>query len=150
MAKKSATKKSKARKPAKRSGAVPTPIKTGRGPTPAQIGRDLVRLFNQGLFSQIEDKYWSPKVVSIEGGPVALAWNGRKAVEQKNQGWYAKHVIHGAAAEGPFIGATGFAVRFRIEVEVKDTGARHTMEEVGAYTVQNGKIVREEFMYAQG
>jgi hypothetical protein len=34
-----------------------------------------------------------------------------------------------------------------MDVETKSTGKRETMNEVGVYTVQNGKIIREEFMY---
>ena len=58
--------------------------------------------------------------------------------------------MHGASAEGPFVGATGFAVKFTIDLETKSTGKRETMTEVGVYTVKNGKIVQEEFMYHAG
>jgi len=34
-----------------------------------------------------------------------------------------------------------------MEVRDKASGATRTMKEVGVYTVRNGKIVREEFMY---
>ena len=53
----------------------------------------------------------------------------------------------GAAAEGPFLGSSGFAVRYRMQYKVRASGEIKTMSEVGVYTVQNGKIVREEFMY---
>jgi hypothetical protein len=33
-----------------------------------------------------------------------------------------------------------------MDVETKSTGAREWMEEIGVYTVKDGKIVREEFM----
>jgi hypothetical protein len=35
-----------------------------------------------------------------------------------------------------------------MDVEEKKTGNRRTMREVGVYTVENGKVIREEFMYA--
>lgn len=135
------------RKPATRPVANPSAVTTGRGPTPAEIGTDLVARFNRGELREIETKWHSPDLVSVEGVGVAMAWSGRKAVEQKNEEWMATHRLHGASAEGPFLGASGFAVKFAMDVEDTSTNQRVMMEEVGVYTVQNGKIVREEFMY---
>lgn len=149
-----------ARKPAKKPARAPkkagvpkvialgTPVRTGRGPGPAEIGADLVAMFNRGLLKEIEDKWWSPKIVSTEGTGVSMEWRGRRAVNAKNSWWIEDHVMHGGSAEGPYVGSTGFAVRYRLDVETKSTGVREVMEEVGVYTVHNGKIVREEFMYS--
>lgn len=152
-AKKAAPKPSKAPskrpvKKAKASVTAPKAVKTGSGLSPLEVGKDLVSMFNSGKLGEIEAKHWSPKIVSVEGVGVSMAWSGKAAVEAKNQGWMMDHVIHGASAEGPYVGATGFAVKFRMDVETKSTGERTTMEEIGVYTVQNGKIVREEFMYS--
>ena len=149
-ASKPAKKAAKASKPAKstRSSMEPMTVKTGSGATPLEVGKDLVAMFNAGKVGEIEAKHWSPKITSIEGVGVSMGWSGKAAVEAKNQGWMMDHVIHGASAEGPYVGATGFSVKFRMDVETKSTGERTTMEEVGVYTVQDGKIVREEFMYA--
>lgn len=127
------------------SQASPFPVSTGKGLTPAQMGQDLVDMFNRGELSQIEDRFWSPDIVSVEG--MGMAWAGRKAVDEKNRSWMQTHRMHGASAEGPFVGASGFAVKFRMDVEDTTTGDRAIMHEVGVYTVMDGKIVREEFMY---
>ncbi|MFM9997130.1 MAG: SnoaL-like domain-containing protein [Phycisphaerales bacterium] len=148
--KKAAKAGKKGDKPSKKAGKSlePVPVSTGKGATPAQIGADLIAMFNKGQFKEIEAKYWSPDIESVEGVGVAMAWRGRKAVDAKNAWWMSDHVLHGASAEGPFVGASGFAVRFRMDVETKSTGQRQNMDEVGVYTVEKGKIVREEFMYA--
>ena len=145
---KAAAKKA-ARKPAKRASSLaPTPVKTGRGPTPGEIGRGLCEMINQGVGErEIWDRYWHPGVVSIEGEGVSLAWNGRKAMQAKGEEWMRTHKVHGVSADGPFVGASGFAIRFRMDVEDTSAGQRQIMDEVGVYTIQNGKIVREEFMY---
>lgn len=152
--KKPPAKKAPARKPAskkpsakaKPAGAAnPSTITTGSGPTPRDIGTSLVELFNAGRAQEVEAKWWSPNIVSIEG--MGMAWSGRKAAEAKNNDWLAQHELKGGSAEGPYVGATGFAVKFHIEVLVKASGQTITMDEVGVYTVQNGKIIREEFMY---
>lgn len=134
---------------AKRDSLAPQPISRGKGATPFEIGRDLVAHVNAGKNdAELWAKHFNLKAIeSIEGMGVNMKWTGGKAVEAKNAEWVAAHTIHGARAEGPFVGSTGFAVRFTIDVEVKATGERRTMSEVGVYTVQNGKVVREEFMY---
>jgi hypothetical protein len=163
--KKSSKKKSKAmskargggrggsRRPAAKKAArstAPKAVKTGRGSSALEIGRDLVERYNRGEFASIEDRWWSPRITSVEGYGVEMAWEGRRAVEAKNRGWVEAHTVHGTRAEGPYVGASGFAVKFFIDVEEKATGQRTRMEEVGVYQVQNGKIVREEFMYSVG
>jgi hypothetical protein len=151
-AKKSSSKP--AAKPAKKaakkaSGGGEFKVNTGTGPSVAEIGGSLVALFNQGKFSDIENKWWSPKIESIEGFGTNTGWRGRGAVDGKNAWWLSMHTLHGASAEGPYLGSSGFAVKFRMDVEEKATGKRWTMDEVGVYTVQNGKIIREEFMYGE-
>lgn len=125
----------------------PSMISTGRGPSPAEVGADLVAMFNRGKLQEIEAKYHADSLVSVEGVGVSMAWSGRKAVQAKNEGWLSTHRLHGASAEGPYVGATGFSVKFTMDVEDTTDSSRVMMEEVGVYTVQNGKIVREEFMY---
>lgn len=140
----------KADKKAKKKGTAklaPKPVKTGKGASPAEVGDEFVSLFNSGAIGEIENRLWSPKVVSVEGGNVSMGWHGRKAVRAKNDEWMATHTIHSARAEGPFVGASGFAVTFRMDVEDSSTGRRNGMQEIGVYTVERGKIVREEFMY---
>lgn len=167
MAKKSARKpprkpvkmsvKKPVKKPAKAKAAragggaklAPKPVKTGRGPTPGEIGRDVVALFNAGDWARIEAKWWSPKVVSVEGEGVNMAWSGKPAVDAKNKWWIDSHDMHGAYAEGPYVGSSGFGIKFRMEFTERETGKRWVMDELGFYTVQDGKIVREEFMYGR-
>lgn len=146
-----------AKRPAARKSAAPKPagldtlapgvhqLNTGRGPGPAEVGRDLVALFNADRASEVEKKWWAPDITSIEG--MGTAFVGRKALDAKNHDWFKENTVLGGSAEGPFVGATGFAVKFRIEVKNNATGARTAMDEVGVYTVRDGKIVREEFMY---
>lgn len=126
------------------------PVSTGSGATPVQVGNTLVKMFNEGKFREIEDMYWSPDIVSCEGLGVGLEWRGRAAVEEKNREWMADHVLHGAKAEGPYVGSSGFAVKFTMDVETKSTNTREQMVEVAVYTVRDGKIAREEFMYFAG
>jgi hypothetical protein len=95
------------------------------------------------------DKFWARSAISMEGEGMPMAWNGRKAIEAKSKWWNDNHVIHSAKATGPYVGAQAFAIHFEMESEEKSSGRRTWMEEVGVYTVQKGKVVREEFMYGK-
>lgn len=138
-----------AKKAGKKSGKslAPTPVKTGKGATPAEIGSALVAHVNSGAHDDMPlwKQHFHKGFVSIEGQ--GLAWTGIKAVKAKSDAWTADHAVHACTAKGPFVGATGFAVLFDMDVEVKATGQRMKMQEVGVYTVKNGKVVAEEFMY---
>ena len=69
-------------------------------------------------------------------------------IKGKNQWWVDNHEVHGSVAEGPFPHGDHFIVRFKYDVTPKHKGKRMTMDKTGLYTVQNGKIVKEEFFYS--
>jgi hypothetical protein len=131
---------------AKSAPSGPVPVKTGRGAGAAEIGREVVEGFNAGRPDHdLWNRWWSPRAVSVEGGRTSMAWNGRKGMDLKMAWWTENFTVHSGRAEGPFVGATGFSVKYRIDFEEKATGKREVMDEIGVYTVQDGKIVREEF-----
>jgi ketosteroid isomerase-like protein len=72
---------------------------------------------------------------------------GRKAVEAKGEWWYANHEVHNAKVEGPYVHGDQFVVRFTMEV-TPNGKSRLSLDEVGLYTVQDGKIVEERFFFA--
>jgi hypothetical protein len=123
-------------------------VKVGSGATPGEIGRAVVEAINAGRPDrELWARWWHKNAESIEGEGVAMMWRGMKAIQAKSDWWTSTHIVHGASAEGPYVGATGFAIKFRMDSEDTTTGQRHIMEELGVYTVQKGKIVREEFFY---
>jgi hypothetical protein len=58
--------------------------------------------------------------------------------------------VHKAEIFGPYPHDDRFAVRFVFELTFKPTGERRTMDEIGLFTVVDGKIAREEFFYHLG
>lgn len=121
-------------------------ITSGPGATTEELGKTLVSLFNQNKADDWIKGVWSKDVESIEGtGQVA---RGREQILSKWDWWTSNHEVMGASAEGPYVGATGFAAKFQLHVKDKSTGADMHMTEVAVYTVKNGKITREEFMYS--
>lgn len=89
-----------------------------------------------------------PDIVSIEAmdGPMAHV-TGAAAVAEKAKWWEENHTVHEMEVEGPFVNGDQFMVEFDVDVTVKATGERQEMEEIGLYTVRDGKIVEEKFFY---
>lgn len=77
---------------------------------------------------------------------------GIDAIRKKGEWWFANHDVHGMKATGPFCGLREdqFIVQFELDVTPKSTGQRMHMNEVGLYTVKNGKVAQEEFLYLMG
>ncbi|MEO0466565.1 MAG: nuclear transport factor 2 family protein [Pseudomonadota bacterium] len=89
----------------------------------------------------------SVESLSMEGGPGREA-TGVQAIVAKGEWWFENHDIHEISVEGPFLhGDSQFAVIFGMDVTMKANGERMQMREVGLYTVEREKIVKEEFFY---
>lgn len=115
-----------------------------------EVGKKLVELCKQGKAHEAIETLYDKDIVSVEaqsmpGMPAEM--KGLGAVLQKSKWWGDNHVIHSAEATGPFPHGDRFCVRFVYDVTNKPSGQRHTMDEIGLYTVRGGKVVREEFFY---
>ena len=75
---------------------------------------------------------------------------GIAAIKGKNQWWIENHEVHSAEMKGPLVAGNNFAIEYHYDVTQKATGKRFVMEEIGLYTVADGKIVREQFYYSMG
>ena len=69
------------------------------------------------------------------------------AVRKGLEHWATSFDVHSSAVEGPWCFKDQFAVRFTIDATMKSTGERTPMDEIGVYTVKDGKIVHERFYY---
>lgn len=116
--------------------------------TTQDIANDFVALCARGEFDEAGRKYWAPDVVSLEPmeGPMARM-QGIDALVGKGEWWAANHDIHGTTAEGPYVYGDQFAVRFTMDVTQKESGQRMKMDEVALYTLKDGKIVEEKFLF---
>lgn len=97
------------------------------------------------------DELYAADAVSVEAaemnGPAET--KGADGIKGKHDWWEANFEVHDASAKGPWPhGDNKFAMVFAMDVTHKESGERSQMEEVGVYTVENGKITREEFFYS--
>ncbi len=119
-----------------------------------EIGQKLVNFCNAGTPERAVTELYAESIVSIEppsetdtqdsGGVV----EGMPALLEKHAWWDTNFDVHQSSAEGPYLGRNDneFVVKFTLDATPLG-GERQHMEEVGIYTVDNGRVVREEFMY---
>jgi SnoaL-like domain len=121
--------------------------------TTEEVGNKLVELCRQDKNLEAIDTLFSRDAVSVEAmGSEAMpaVQTGIEAIRGKNEWWVANNEVHGGSVTGPFPNGDRFAVIFELDFTPKAgprTGQRTRMEEVALYSVENGKIVREEFFY---
>ena len=116
--------------------------------TTSELAKDFTDLLKQNDHEGAGEKYNADNIVSYEAmdGPMAVC-KGKEAVKQKGDWWRANHEVHGGSVEGPFVNGDQFVVRFKFDLTPKATGQRVVMDEVGVYTVKDGKITEERFYY---
>ena len=115
-----------------------------------EIGKKLTELCKQGKNTEALDTLYADDAVSVEamappGGHQEA--KGLAAIKAKGEWWLSNHDIHAASVSGPWPHGDRFIVGFVYDVTHKPSAKRMKLDEVGLYTVRNGKIVREEFFY---
>jgi hypothetical protein len=118
-----------------------------------EIGKKYVALCKEGKFETCLQELYSKDAVSVEAwAPPGMdrVATGLGAIQAKGETWGRDHEIHRMELSEAFPLDDRFAVRFLFEVTNKPSNRRSTMEEIGVFTVENGKIVREEFFYNAG
>ncbi len=116
------------------------------------VGQQVVDLCRAGENLKAIETLYADDVVSVEsmegpGHPRRL--EGHEAVLGKSKWWVENHEVHGAEIKGPYPhGDDRFALWMYYDVTFKPAGKRMQMDEIGVYTVANGKVVLEEFYYA--
>jgi len=119
--------------------------------TTQDIGKRYVELCQQGKNDVCLDELFAPDAESIEAADIpgtARTIKGLDAIRAKDESWATNHTVHSAEVTGPFPNDNRFAVRFIYDVTDKPSGKRMAMDEVGLFTIENGKIAREEFFYS--
>ncbi len=121
--------------------------------TTFEIAKKYVELCRAQQNHTILETLFSPDAVSIEAAAMPglpIEAKGMKAIVEKGKRWTDNHEVHSAKVDGPWPNGDRFVVRFGYDVTNKPSGQRLQMEEAGLFTVENGKIVREEFFYTTG
>jgi ketosteroid isomerase-like protein len=111
------------------------------------IANRLVALCREGRNLEAIETLYAEDVVSLEVMDPMREVRGREGVLGKARWWQGAHEVHGASVDGPWPNGDQFIVRFHFDITQKETGNRVQMDEVGLYTVRDGKIAEEKFFY---
>lgn len=119
--------------------------------TTMDVANALVDLCRQGKNHEAIATLYAEDVESSEAGAAPgmdRVVTGKAAVLAKGQWWVDNHEVHDAQVSGPWPNGDQFIVGFKFEVTFKPSGQRFVMEEMGLYTVADGKVAKETFFYA--
>ena len=111
-----------------------------------QVAEGLVTLCSQGKFIEAGETYWDEDVLSVEPftGEMAVL-RGKAAVRAKGEWWVGAHEVHAVEVQAPYVNGDQFMVRYIMDLTVRQTGQRSKLDEIGLYTVKDGRIVDERF-----
>ncbi len=116
------------------------------------VGAALAEYCRKGDTYAGLDALYAENAVSVEAaaqpGGMGDTFEGIAAIRAKHDWWNGAHEDHGGEVSGPFFhGKDKFSLIFDMDVTNKEAGERMQMREVAVYTVNDGKIVHEEFYY---
>ena len=117
------------------------------------VAKKLVALCNEGKNIEAMETLYDDNIESIEvcgDENMPRVMKGIDAIKGKTQWWYENHEVHGGNCDGPYPNGDTFIVFFEMDITPKIgpmAGQRMQMKEAAHYTVQNGKITREQFFY---
>lgn len=120
-------------------------------PSTMEIAQSLVDLCKQGKNHEAIRTLYADDIVSIEASAPpgqSRESQGMEATMAKGQWWVDNHEVHDAQVGGPWPNGDQFIVTFRYDITFKPENRRFVMEEAALYTIEDGKIAREEFFYA--
>lgn len=116
--------------------------------TTEEIGKSLVALCQAGKSDEAYQTLFADTAVSVEG--TGDTTTGLPAILAKSDGFDKEYSVSNLVARGPYVAGETFAAIFTMTMTTKTTGASNPFEEVALYTVANGKITSETFLYGAG
>ncbi len=119
--------------------------------TTQEVANRLVALCREGKYEQAVKELYSPEIVSVEAeGTPNRTVKGLDAITEKGIRFASKlEKVNSSFVSDPIVADNFFSCTMLMNVNMKDIPVAIDMNEVCVYTVNNGKIVREEFFYAQ-
>ena len=117
--------------------------------TTQEVANRLVTLCREGKSQQAIQELYSPEIVSVEpeGAPNRIV-KGLDAIAKKGVQFQSMlEKIYSSEVSDPIVAENFFSCTMKMNVQMKGVPVPVDMDEVCLYTVNSGKIVREEFFY---
>ena len=117
--------------------------------TTQEVANRLVTLCREGKYEQAVKELYSPEIVSVEpeGAPNRIV-KGLSAVAEKGAKFESMvEKVNSSVVSDPIVAENFFSCAMLMNLQMKGAPVAINMDEVCVYTVNDGKIVREEFFY---
>ena len=117
--------------------------------TTQEVAIRLVELCRTGKHEQAVKELYSPEIVSVEpeGAPNRIV-KGLEEIAKKGMNFQQMiEKMNSSVVSDPIVAENFFSCTMLMNVQMKGIPGAIDMDEVCVYTVNNGKIVREEFFY---
>lgn len=112
--------------------------------TTAEIAEAFAELIREGRDREAGERFWSEDVTSLEPVEGDMArLEGAEAIRRKLDWWESTFRVIEAETRGPYLHGDRFALWFRVKAEGPEGVTE--MEEIGLYTVRDGRVVEERF-----
>lgn len=115
------------------------------------VAKRYVELVKEQKHEEALEELFAKDAVSVEAAAPPGQDRTKRGVQEiraKGEWWSANHIVHAAEVDGPYPHDDRFAVRFSFDITFKPENKRFTMNEIGLFTVKDGKITKEEFFYS--
>jgi len=119
-------------------------LSTGGKMNTTEVAKKVVELVRKQAWYEALDQLYDKDIVSVEA--TAEEMRGKEEVRGKIDWWVNAMEVHSFKASAPFVANDRFVVQYDAQVTEKESKQQRQISEVGVYTVENGKIVREEFL----
>lgn len=117
--------------------------------TTQEVANRLVALCREGNYGQAVKELYSPNIVSVEpeGSPNRIV-KGLEALAEKEAKFESMmEKINSNFVSEPIVAGNFFSISMLMNVQMKGVPVAVDMDEVCVYTVEDGKIVKEQFFY---
>lgn len=117
--------------------------------TTKDVAAKFYEYMQQGAWEKIYAELYSPDATSEES-PGNTDWtkaNGMAEIAEKGKKWNETiEAMHGGTTGEPIVAGNYFTCYMTMDFTPKG-GERMNFEEIGFYTVKDGKIISEQFFY---
>lgn len=118
--------------------------------TTQEVANRLVELCREGNYEQAVKELYAPNIVSVEpeGTPDRIV-TGLEAIAQKSARFESMlEKVNSNVVSDPIVADNFFSCAMLMNVNMKGVPVPVDMHEICVYTVNEGKIVREEFFHS--
>ena len=117
--------------------------------TTQEVANRLVELCREGKNEQAVKELYAPDIISIEpeGAPNRIV-KGIAGIAKKGENFQNMlEKVNSSVISNPIVAENFFSCAMLMNVQMKSVPTAVDMDEVCVYTVNKGKIVKEEFFY---